>query len=137
MSRDEAGRAGTMTCHDQSMPRQSSLTKYPQRCDVLVFAREPTERELRIDLRPGAVNPTAPTRPCGDVIADDADELRHMASAHPELLRFLELLAEIGIDRARAGKSAPARDPVADVRVRGRRRRAGNRGGAGTLRSDY
>jgi len=107
------------------MPRQSSLTKYPQRCDVLVFAREPTERERWIDLRPAAVNPTTPTRPCGAAIANDADELRHMASAHPDLLRFLELLAEIGIDRARAGTSAPARDPGAHARAGGRRRRAG------------
>jgi len=88
-----------------------------------VFARKPTERELRIDLRPGAVNPTAPTRPCGAVITDDADELRHMASAHPGYLSLLETLAEIGIEVALGRQMATKARNDAAVESHGLKRR--------------
>ncbi len=77
------------------MSRTTSLTNYPRRRDVLSVAREPTERELRIDLRPGAENPIARTRECGVQIGDVREEDLHMASAHPDLEGLLELLADI------------------------------------------
>jgi hypothetical protein len=63
------------------------------------------ERELRIDLRPGAKNPTAPTKPCGAEILDEADDDRHMAAAHTDLWRLLNLLAEIAVDRMKSSSN--------------------------------
>jgi hypothetical protein len=69
-----------------------------------VNTREPAERERWIDLRPGAENPQTPSGPCGVEIADEADSSRHMASAHPDIWRTLQLLVEVRLRRLRSGK---------------------------------
>lgn len=84
------------------MPRKKNRTTYPHPCGILVHTREPTERERWIDLRPGAQNPTAPTKSCGVEIVDDADGSRHMASAHRDLWRTIQVLVEIALERARS-----------------------------------
>ncbi len=102
------------------MPRKKSEQKYPRLCEILVHAREPTERERWIDLRPGAENPRTPTRACGIQVLDEVDDHRHMASAHPDLWRTLEVLAEIAI----AGVRSPQVQPSSSARsssARGKR----------------
>jgi len=86
------------------MPRRTANVTYPRNCEVLVLAREPSERERWIDLRPGAENPKTPTKPCGVEVIDEADDHRHIASAHPDLWRTLEVLVDIALDRTRSGK---------------------------------
>lgn len=88
----------------REMPRKKAKAKYPRKCEILVQAREPTERERWIDLRPGAENPRTPTKPCGFGVMDEADDQRHMASAHPDLWRTLEVLVDIALDRTRSDK---------------------------------
>lgn len=68
--------------------------RYPQRCGILVNAREPTEQERWIDFRPGAENPRTPTRRCGVMVADVDDNRRHMSTAHPEIWATIEIVAQ-------------------------------------------
>jgi len=81
----------------------SRKRQYPRECEVLVSAREPTERERRIDLRPGAENPRSPTRVCGALIASGEDDSRHWASAHPDIWAVIQLLAQVRARLIREG----------------------------------
>lgn len=86
------------------VPRKKADFRYPRACEILVNMREPTERERRIDPRLGAENPRTPSRPCGVEITDEADSSRHMASAHPDIWRTIQVLAEVRLRRLRSGK---------------------------------
>lgn len=73
----------------------SKKRAYPRKCEVLVAAREPTNRERWIDLRSGSENPQTPTKLCGAVIANAEDDSHHSASAHPDMWTVIQLLAQV------------------------------------------
>jgi hypothetical protein len=89
--------------------------KYPRECEVLVTTRVSTERERWIDLRPGAENPQTPSRVCGVELADEADNGRHLASAHPDIWRTLHVLVDARVRRLGSREQG---DRSADDRVR-------------------
>jgi hypothetical protein len=72
-------------------------SRYPRECGVLVAAREPTERERWIDLRPGAENLVAPTKNCGATIRSAEDDERHWALAHPDIWAVIQILARVRV----------------------------------------
>jgi hypothetical protein len=81
------------------------MDRYPRECGVLVAAREPTERERWIDLRPGAENPLTPTKKCGATISDAEADRHDWASAHPDLWATIQLLAQVRAE-VRSGRRA-------------------------------